>query len=124
MGTVSRQPRPKTSMAVRSGDLFSTWNVLQRELEVRGDARVSGCDATSYDSDHHYGMSNTILLVENVRTGYDPIRPEVNWATAWGGQTRIYFNHEIFQNHSCGVGAVSFLAANGGDQCRPFSRGR
>ena len=70
------------------------------------------------------GMSNTILLVENVRTGYDPIRPEVNWATAWGGQTRIYFNHEICQNHSCGVGAVSFLAANGGDQCRPFSRGR
>jgi prepilin-type processing-associated H-X9-DG protein len=60
------------------------------------------------------GMSNTLLIGENVRTGYDPVRPGVNWSTAWGSQTRFYFNHEVCADHSCTTGSLNFAKANGG----------
>lgn len=61
------------------------------------------------------GLSNTILLGENVRTGFDSSDPTANWANATGPRSRIYFSHQICNGNSCAPGNVDFSKANFGD---------
>ena len=61
------------------------------------------------------GMSNTLLLGENIRTGYDPYSPGSNWATADSRRTKFYFSHRICQNNVCSSGSVNFAMANAGE---------
>ena len=61
------------------------------------------------------GMSNTILLGENCRTGVDGSRPQTNWSSADGRQTRIFFSHQICEDNSCSNAAVDFQKSNFGD---------
>lgn len=61
------------------------------------------------------GFAHTILLGENVRTGYDASIPDGNWANATGPRSRIYFSHQICNANSCSAGNVDFSKANHGD---------
>ena len=45
------------------------------------------------------GLSNTLMMCENVVTGSDASRPEINWATGDGRQSRISFSHTICRDN-------------------------
>ena len=65
------------------------------------------------------GMSNTLMVVENVRTGFDPHRNTVNlatWATADASRNRVYFGHQVCQGNVCSDGKVDLSKANFGNQ--------
>ncbi|MCA9064250.1 MAG: DUF1559 domain-containing protein [Planctomycetaceae bacterium] len=62
------------------------------------------------------GLSNTLLLGENVRTGYDPYADLSNWASCDSRRTKFYFSHRVCANNVCAPGAVDFARANSGDQ--------
>ena len=61
------------------------------------------------------GMSNTLLIAENVRTGYDPYSPNSNWGSCDSRQTKFYFSHHVCKNNVCAAGNVDFALANSGD---------
>ena len=61
------------------------------------------------------GMSNTLLLAENVRTGYDPYSPGSNWSSADSRRTKVYFSHHICKNNVCAAGNVDFSLADAAD---------
>ena len=61
------------------------------------------------------GLSNTLMMGENVVTGSDASRPGINWATGDGRQSRIFFSHTICKDNSCAAGNVDFSLANKGD---------
>ncbi len=62
------------------------------------------------------GMSNTLLLAENVRTGYDPYAGGSNWSSADSRRTKVYFSHRICASNVCSAGNVDLNRANSGDQ--------
>lgn len=65
------------------------------------------------------GMSNTLMIVENLRTGFDPHRSGVNhqtWATADARKNRVYFSHQLCTANNCSAGNVDFSKANSGTQ--------
>ncbi len=70
------------------------------------------------------GLSNTLMLGENVRTGADPARPGINWATGDGRQSRLFFSHMVCRDNSCTTGAVDFSLANKGDHAINAGRER
>ena len=45
------------------------------------------------------GLSNTLMIGENVVTGSDASRAEINWATGDGRQSRSFFNHVICRDN-------------------------
>ena len=45
------------------------------------------------------GMSNTLMVAENVRTGYDPNAPNSNWASPDSRRTKFYFSHTICKDN-------------------------
>jgi hypothetical protein len=61
------------------------------------------------------GLSNTLLIAENARTGYDPWTPDSNWASCRSRQTKFYFSHRICANNVCSAGNVNFRLANFGE---------
>jgi prepilin-type processing-associated H-X9-DG protein len=61
------------------------------------------------------GMSNTLLLTENIRTGYDPYNPGTNWATADSRRTKVFFSHRVCTSNVCSVGNVDLSRANADD---------
>ena len=60
-------------------------------------------------------MSNTLLLAENVRTGYDPVTANSNWGSCDTRRTKVYFSDRICTNNLCAPGNVDFSRANSGD---------
>lgn len=60
------------------------------------------------------GMSNTLLIAENVRTGYDPYSPGTNWGSCDARRTKFYFSHRVCANNVCAAGNVDFRLANFG----------
>jgi len=68
------------------------------------------------------GMSNTLLLAENVKTGFDPYRPGTNWATAEARTNRVYFSFQICRDHKCDSGGVDLSNANAGDHAMNSGR--
>jgi prepilin-type N-terminal cleavage/methylation domain-containing protein len=61
------------------------------------------------------GLSNTLLLAENVRTGFAPNVPLSNWGSCNTRQTKVYFSHRICGNNVCAAGNVDFSRANSGE---------
>ncbi len=61
------------------------------------------------------GMSNTLMLTENVRTGFDPYSPGSNWSSSDSRRTKVYFSHHICKNNVCAAGNVDFSLANAAD---------
>ncbi len=60
------------------------------------------------------GMSNTLMLAENFRTGRDPYENSVNWGTTSRSCLFFGINPEICKDHLCRVGNVDLRLANGG----------
>lgn len=61
------------------------------------------------------GLSNTLLIAENIRTGYDPYSPNSGWASCHPRQTKFYFSHRICRDNVCSAGNVNFQLANSGE---------
>ncbi|KAA0134425.1 DUF1559 domain-containing protein [Gimesia chilikensis] len=59
------------------------------------------------------GTSNTMLISENIRTGYDPASPTSNWASPSPFLTSFYIGNPC-QNGSCSAGNVDYNRANSG----------
>lgn len=59
------------------------------------------------------GMSQTIVLTENVRTGVDPTRPGTNWASNNPYLTSFYVGNPCL-NAKCAAGNVDYSLSNSG----------
>jgi prepilin-type processing-associated H-X9-DG protein len=59
------------------------------------------------------GMSNTVLLSENARTGVDPAQPDTNWAACNPYLTGFYIGNPC-PNGNCAKGTVDYNLANSG----------
>lgn len=66
-------------------------------------------------SDVSDGLSNTLMIAENVRTGYDPMQRNSNWASTGVEKTGVYVNSLICRNRSCAPGSVNLKLANSGE---------
>jgi prepilin-type N-terminal cleavage/methylation domain-containing protein/prepilin-type processing-associated H-X9-DG protein len=59
------------------------------------------------------GLSNTIMLSENVRAGYDPAFPtKSNWACPLVWRNSFYVSGYVCENLSCSAGHVDYTRAN------------
>lgn len=47
------------------------------------------------------GMSNTLMLAENIKVGYDPYFAIANWSSAHGLRAKVFFDHKVCVGHSC-----------------------
>lgn len=61
------------------------------------------------------GLSNTVMILESVRTGYDPVEPSASWATADPRRAAVYFSHRICPSGTCSVSDVDYSMANSGN---------
>ncbi len=60
------------------------------------------------------GMSNTLMIGDHVRAGFDPREENMNWATGNLRRLVVSINPEICRNTSCVEGDVDLMKANGG----------
>jgi prepilin-type N-terminal cleavage/methylation domain-containing protein/prepilin-type processing-associated H-X9-DG protein len=60
------------------------------------------------------GFSNTLMVVENVRTGYNPADPDTNWASPLPKTACVFYNPEVCPGNSCNLGSVNYAKANSG----------
>jgi prepilin-type N-terminal cleavage/methylation domain-containing protein/prepilin-type processing-associated H-X9-DG protein len=58
------------------------------------------------------GTSQTILLSENVRAGYDPGPPASNWANPVAWRTCFFVSGYVCQDNDCSAGRVDYARAN------------
>jgi len=59
------------------------------------------------------GLSNTIMLSENVRAGYDPSFPtDTNWACAAVWRNSFFVSGYVCENLTCSAGNVDYARAN------------
>ena len=61
------------------------------------------------------GLSNTLMLTENVRTGFDPYNTSAGWATADANRTSVYFSHRVCLAERCAAASVDYARANRGN---------
>ncbi|QDT97533.1 DUF1559 family PulG-like putative transporter [Gimesia aquarii] len=59
------------------------------------------------------GASNTMLISENIRTGYDPAKPSSNWASPNPYLTSFYIGNPCL-NGNCSSGNVDYNRSNSG----------
>jgi prepilin-type N-terminal cleavage/methylation domain-containing protein/prepilin-type processing-associated H-X9-DG protein len=65
------------------------------------------------------GLTNTIMLAESLRAGYDPWG-DANWATPWPLNTCFFISGYVCENLRCSAGNVDYGRAN--DKSRqPYS---
>jgi prepilin-type processing-associated H-X9-DG protein len=57
------------------------------------------------------GTSNTIMLSENIRAGYDPVRG-TSWASAYSKNIAFFVSSYVCENRSCAPGKVDYRRAN------------
>ncbi len=69
------------------------------------------------------GLSNTLLIAENVRTGYNPYAAGSSWASCHPRQTKFYFSHRICRDNVCSAGNVNFSLANFGEHAINSGKG-
>lgn len=60
------------------------------------------------------GLSNTVVLSENVRTGYDPENPTENWASPNPYRTSFYIGNPCADG-DCSEGNVDYARSNSGE---------
>jgi prepilin-type N-terminal cleavage/methylation domain-containing protein/prepilin-type processing-associated H-X9-DG protein len=58
------------------------------------------------------GLSNTIMLAENVRAGYDPHTPEGGWASPLPMRNSFFLSGYVCQDLRCAAGNVDYRRAN------------
>jgi prepilin-type processing-associated H-X9-DG protein/prepilin-type N-terminal cleavage/methylation domain-containing protein len=61
------------------------------------------------------GTSTTLLIVENLRTGFDPAVGQTNWATSDDLRTGFYIPDALCRGGHCKPGHVDFAAVNSGN---------
>lgn len=61
------------------------------------------------------GASNTIMLAENIRAGYDPVR-NTSWASPWPANNGFFLSSYVCENRSCAAGKVDYRRANDSSQ--------
>lgn len=62
------------------------------------------------------GLSNTLMLAENVRAGVDPLWPYTNWANTDPHRTSFYFGSAVCASLKCSPGNVNCALANNPSQ--------
>ncbi|MSR57926.1 MAG: DUF1559 domain-containing protein [Planctomycetaceae bacterium] len=62
------------------------------------------------------GLSQTILLTENVRTGADRFAPGINWASPVAFRTSFFLLSAVCLDNACTAGNVDYAHANQGRQ--------
>jgi prepilin-type processing-associated H-X9-DG protein len=60
------------------------------------------------------GTSNTIMLSENLRAGYDPAKPATSWANPWPLNNSFFISSYVCENRCCAAGKVDYQRANAG----------
>ena len=73
-----------------------------------GNARAGGLRV----SDVADGLSNTMMLSENVRVGVDPFSANTNWSSSDLLRSRIFFSHRICPNNICLRPTMDYSQAN------------
>ena len=61
------------------------------------------------------GFSNTLMVIENVRTGYDPYRPSHTWAAPYPRSASVFYNSGVCPANICRTGNVDYRQANAGE---------
>ena len=58
------------------------------------------------------GLSNTLILSENVRVGFDPRSDQGGWAAPWPRRNSFFVSGYVCENLSCSPGGVDYARAN------------
>jgi prepilin-type N-terminal cleavage/methylation domain-containing protein/prepilin-type processing-associated H-X9-DG protein len=58
------------------------------------------------------GLSNTVMLSENVRVGYDPSSDQGGWAAPWPKRNGFFLSAYVCENLCCSAGSVDYARAN------------
>ncbi len=58
------------------------------------------------------GLSNTLMLTENIRAGYDPGSTWGCWATPWPTRNSFFLSAYVCENLCCSAGNVDYARAN------------
>jgi prepilin-type processing-associated H-X9-DG protein len=59
-------------------------------------------------------MSNTLMIAESVRTGFDPATPKSNWASLDANRMLVTITTDICGDQTCISGNVNLKMANSG----------
>ncbi len=60
------------------------------------------------------GFSNTLMFLENVRTGRNSAEPDENWATPYAHKSAVFFGPNVCDANICQTGHVDYSKANSG----------
>lgn len=60
------------------------------------------------------GFSNTLMFLENVRTGRNPAVADENWATPFAHKSSVFFSPDVCAANVCRAGSVDYQRANSG----------
>ena len=60
------------------------------------------------------GFSNTLMFVENIRTGRNPADPDETWATPYAWKSAVFFGPKVCDANVCQAGSVDYQRANSG----------
>jgi len=58
------------------------------------------------------GLSNTLMLSENVRVGFDPYSSKGGWASPWPLHNSFFLSGYVCENLTCSPGSVDYSRAN------------
>jgi prepilin-type N-terminal cleavage/methylation domain-containing protein len=58
------------------------------------------------------GLSNTLMLSENIRVGFDPRSDQGGWASPWPRRNGFFLSAYVCQNLCCSAGNVDYARAN------------
>jgi prepilin-type N-terminal cleavage/methylation domain-containing protein len=58
------------------------------------------------------GLSNTLMLAEGIRAGFDPNQPQTNWASPQGLRNSFFLSAYVCQDRTCSAGNVDYSRAN------------
>jgi len=61
------------------------------------------------------GFSNTLMLIENMRTGRNPAAIEETWATPYAHKSTVFYSPKVCEANVCQAGSVDYLRANTGE---------
>ncbi len=81
--------------------------------------RISAAPVVGVVSRHHTpgsvtdGLSNTLMVTENIRTGATADGLS-NWASTDTRRSRVYFSHRVCSGNECSDGNINYAAANFG----------
>ena len=66
------------------------------------------------------GLSNTLMLSENIRAGYDPYATSSGWASPYPRRNSFFVSSYVCENLSCSPGNVDYSRAN--SKVDPYGR--